>query len=235
MKFIIFVPKFDRATEYSYIWGLEIEAYSREKGHENINLLVADAVKEKLEEAFTKNPDAHLVFYDHGNEDCLWGNNRKHVVDLTNNFILKNKEVFTMACLSSKKLGADSYLRYGTTYWGSYETISFTTDAVEDFGLALNFPIKLRMDGESDWNVIMDKTLIHDNEVIDTMIGHGKIFAAALMRENRDARRVWTDKTPPSDEDSDSTCFWRRLALKLFGRKGWRVPNPHAMINPPRI
>jgi len=224
MKLLFFAPRFDTATQYSYAWAMEVEEYARQKGHENINLLIADAVKENLEKAFKNHPDAALIFYDHGNVDCLYGNDEKHAVDLTNNVILKNREVFTMACLSAKKLGADSYLRYGTIYWGSNKNISFTTDALELFQKALNYPIKLRIDGEADWNNIMGKTIEHDNQIIDEMIGSGKIFAAALQRENRDARRVWTDKTPPPPQESD--CFWRRLWLSLVGQKGWRTPRP---------
>jgi len=226
MKIIFCNPRFDHATQYSYAWCLEVEEYAKDKEHELIILNIEDAVKEKVEQALQNNPSACFCFYDHGNEDCLWGNNDKHVIDLTNNILFRNREVYTMACLSAKRLGADSYLRYKTVYWGSYELISFTTDALEEFQKALNYGIKLRLNGETDWNEIMDKTKIHDTEVIDEMISKGKIFAAALMRENRDARRVWTDKTPPSDEDSNSDCKLRSFLLKVFGQRAWRIPNP---------
>jgi len=228
VKIIFAAPKFDRATEYSYEWCLELQQYARSLGHELVILNIEDAVKEKVEAALTNHPSACFCFYDHGNESCLWGNDDEHIIDLSNNNLFKNRDVYTMACLSAKKLGADSYLRYKTVFWGSYDLISFTTDALPLFKKALNYGMTLRLDGETDWNNIMDKTLLHDDEVIDEMMGQGKFFAAALMLQNRNARRVWTDKTPPNDQPSD--CKFRRLALKLFGQRGWRIPNPLRLL-----
>jgi len=193
------------------------------KGYACIFLNEEDATREKVETALQNNPKALLCHHDHGNEDCIWGQDEK-VVDLDNNQLLKDRECYSMSCLSAKILGADSYRRYATEYWGSWELISFTTDALEEFQRAMNFGIKLRLSGETDWNKIMDKTLEHDQQVIAELISAGKVFAAALLLEDSNARRVWTDKTPPSDEDSQ--CIFRRFALWLLGQRAWRIPNP---------
>lgn len=223
MKIVFCAPKFDAATEYSYAWALELQAYAQQKGHECIILNIQDAIKEKVEDALKNNPAALWCHYDHGNEDCVWGNDERHVIDLTNNSLLQNRECYNMNCLSAKTLGADSYLRYNAIYWGSYEVISFTTDALDEFKRVMNYGFKLRIDGEIDWNIMMEKTLINDNAIIDELISKGKIFAAALLREDRDARRVWTNQTPPPDQPSQ--CTFRRAALKLFGQKAWRIPS----------
>lgn len=234
---IFFAPRFDRATQYSFDWCREVEDYAEAKGETIYMLHEREAVKRELETILVTHPRALFVFFDHGNEDCLWGNDDRHAVDLTNNSLLKKRECYTMACLSSKILGADSYRRYATIYWGSYELISFTTDALAEFKKAMNFGIKMRIDGETDWNKILDETIEHDNQVIDELLAKGKIFAAALLLEDSNARRVWTDKTPPAP--GNSTCSWRRLGLRLFGQKAWRIPSPtaskHTMIEPPRL
>lgn len=215
---------FDQATSYSHSWCLEVEEYAKTKGYDCIILNIADAIKENVEQALNDNPTAILVHYDHGNEDCIWGNDDRHVVDLTNNSLLRSRVAYNMNCLSAKKLGVDSYWRYSTTYWGSWEVISFTTDALNEFEDAMNYGIKLRLDGETDWNVIMDKTKEHDDKIIDELIAKGKVFAAALLAEDSDARRVWTDKTPPPSQDSN--CKYRKILLRIFGPKAWRIPNP---------
>lgn len=226
MKIIFCAPDFDIATSYSAIWCETLIDYADTKPDVVFFALrEKDAIRQKVEDYLNLHPDAIFCFFNHGNEDSLLGNDAKPAIDLNNNSLLKNREVMTMACLSSKMLGADSYLRYGTIYFGSYDVISFTTDAIDEFGEALTFPMELRIDDESDWNSILDKTIMHDNEVIDLMLGRGKVFGAALMRQNRDARRVWTDKTPPSDQPSN--CVFRRLALKLLGKRGWRIPKPN--------
>ena len=221
--FIFIAPEFDAATRYSFQWCQVVEKYAVDKGYDVIILNKDQAVRSRVEEELEAWANACLIHFDHGNEDCIWGQDEK-VIDLNNNVLLKNRECFSMSCLSAKTLGVDSYHRYHTTFWGSWEVISFTTDALDEFMRAMNFGIKLRLDGETDWNLIMEKTVEHDNEVIDELILKGKIFAAALLRQDRDARRVWTDKTPPPDQNSK--CFWRNMLLSLFGNRAWRIKKP---------
>lgn len=219
------MPRFDKATEYSYAWCKAVIDYITSDGKCDVSVAeIENAVKSVVERMLNDFPEAIFCFYDHGNEACLLGNDEQHLIDLTNNKLLKNREVYTMACLSAKELGVDSYHRYHTIFWGSWELISFTTDALEEFERAMNFGIKMRIDGETDWNKIMEATIEHDNKIIDELIGKGKIFAAALLRQDRDARRVWTDKTPPPDQNSK--CFWRNLLLTLFGNRAWRISKP---------
>lgn len=222
MPWLVIRACFDEATEYSFQWSQEIVDLMKENGIEFLDLPKGDAVREKVETILGEYPEMMVIHYDHGNEDCIWGQDEK-VIDLDNNKLLKNRECYSMSCLSAKILGADSYRRYATIYWGSWEIISFTTDALEEFQRAMNFGIKMRLNGETDWNKIMDKTIEHDNQVINELINKGKIFAAALLLEDSNARRVWTDKTPPPPEDSQ--CTFRKIALFLLGQRGWRI-NP---------
>jgi len=221
---IIIRPCFDEPTKFSFEWAQEIVDVMKEKNISHVDLAKEAAIREKVEAILYENPKIHVIHYDHGDVDKIYGNNGEPVIDLKNNSLLKNREAYNMNCLSAKKLGVDSYHRYGTTYWGSWEVISFTTDSLDEFMRAMNFGIKMRIDGETDWNKIMEATIEHDNKIIDELIGKGKIFAAALLREDRDARRVWTDKTPPPDQNSK--CFWRNLLLTLFGTRAWRISKP---------
>ena len=222
-EFIFIAPRFDKATEYSFAWCQAVEKYAIDKGYDVIILNKEQATRTRVEEELRGWPDACLIHYDHGDVDRIYGDGEP-VIDLDNNVLLTKRECFSMSCLSAKTLGVDSYHRYHTTFWGSWEVISFTTDALDEFQRAMNFGIKLRLDGVTDWNIIMEKTLENDNDIIDELIGKGKIFAAALLRQDRDARRVWTDKTPPPDQNSK--CFWRNLLLTLFGNRAWRISKP---------
>lgn len=195
-----------------------------EKNIEFIDLARENAIREIVEQILFGDSDVNVFHYNHGGKSAIYGQDERPVIDLKNNSLLKDREVANMNCLSAKVLGADSYRRYATIYSGFIEVVSFTSDTTDYFQSAMNFPMKLRLDGEIDWNRILDLTIKHDNEIIDELLAKGKIFAAALLLEDSKARRVWTDKTPPPPEDSE--CFFRKIALKIFGDRGWRIPNP---------
>jgi len=223
---LVIRPRFDEATEYSFEWAQEIVDFLEENLIPHIDLAEEKAIKENVEGVLTNDPDLAVIHYDHGSEDAIYGNDGNPVINLANNKLLKNRECFNMNCLSAKVLGVDSYWRYNTVYWGSWEVIAFITtpNALLLFKEALNFPIKRMLGGEEDWNKIMDETKENDDRIIDKMISIGETFAAAVHLSNRGSRRVWTEKTPPDDQESD--CIFRRLALKLLGQKAWRIQRP---------
>jgi hypothetical protein len=222
---LVIRPEFDEATKYSFLWAQKIIDKLIELKIPYIDLKREQAIKILVEEAIIENyPNIGVIHYDHGSEDAIYGNDAEPVIDLTNNFLLEKLEIFNMNCLSAKKLGVDSYWRYDTIFWGSWEEIAFMTSDLDAFERALNFPILMRLSGETDWNKIMDATLENDNKIIDELTANGKVFSAAILVKDRDARRVWTEKTPPPSQESE--CAFRKLALKIFGQKGWRIPNP---------
>jgi hypothetical protein len=221
---LVICPRFDEATEYSYMWAQEIVETLQNLKIPCTVLAETDAVKANVEKVLKENTKINVIHYDHGSEDAIYGNDAQPVIDLTNNKLLANRECFNMNCLSAKTLGADSYLRYATTYWGSIKEITFTTTALEAFQKALNYPILMRLNGETDWNTILDATLENDAKIVTELIENNQVLEAAVLLTDSNSRRVYTDKTPP--EDQDSTCTFRKIALKLFGQKGWRIPNP---------
>lgn len=217
-------PSFDEATKHSFNFAEEIVEYLKEGMFDYLDLPKQDAIKDNSVQVMKQFPTANIIHYDHGSENAIIGNDGEPIIDLTNNSLLKGRECYNMNCLSAKGLGADSYRRYGTIYWGSWKVIAFTTDVVDDFQRAFNFGIIQRLNDEEDWNKILEMTIENDDKIIDEFMVQGKLFAAAIHRENRDARRVWTGKTPPPPKDSD--CIFRSIALKLLGQKGWRIPKP---------
>ena len=217
MKIINCAPRFDEATEYSFEFNRKIVEYARAQGHEVIDLPIEEAVREKVEEALRSDPEAMMVHYDHGGEDRLYGNNHRAVIDLDNVDLLSGRESYNMNCLSAKVLGAEAYKRNCKAYWGNIEVVSFTTDAIEHFEEAFNLGFKFRLQNNT-WEACLSKVKERLNELIDDLIGQGKLMAAWCMRSYRDSLVCYNGGSVPPEPE----CFFRRLAVKLFGPKAWR-------------
>ena len=114
MKDILLIsPKFDFATEVSF----DIYEIAKKELNAKVCLEVEDAVREKFEKSLK---DISLIgFWDHGNKDSLVGNDRNALVDAKNAYLLKDKEIFTLACLSSKELGRLA-VKEGALLWQGY-------------------------------------------------------------------------------------------------------------------
>ena len=217
MKIINCAPRFDDATHYSFEFNRKIVQYAREQGHEVIDLTIEEAVRERVEEALRSDPEAMMVHYDHGGEDRLYGNDHRAVVDLDNVDLLSGRESYNMNCLSAKVLGAEAHRRNCKAYWGNVEVVSFTTDAIEQFEEAFNLGFKLRVQNNS-WEACLSKVKQRLNELIDDLIGQGKFMAAWCIRSYRDSLVCYNGGSLPPEPK----CFFRRLAVKLFGPKAWR-------------
>lgn len=229
--FICVRPRFDTATKYSWEWCQEIVDLLEREGKRYIDLSIADAVRSTVEAALKANPDAMLLHYDHGGEDCLYGNDAKPAIDLANNKLLKNRVSYNMNCSSAKRLGADSTLRYDTIYWGYMDVVSFTTDATNEFKEAFNYGFKLFLQIGGDWAVVLRLTKEKMTEIIDGLIKKGKVFAATHLRRDRDILVCYTPENPP-EPPPPSDCPIRGALIFLFGLAAWKIP-PHSLI--PRI
>lgn len=220
MKIIFVAPRFDQATGFSFKWCKEIEDYAKQKGEDVILLNVEDAVREKVEKVLSENPAVMFVHYNHGNEDRIYGNDERPVIDMDNYNLLKNRECYNMNCLSAKVLGKGAYLHYHATYWGYVESFAFTTDSLEEFKEAANYGFKLRVDGETNWGVILKKAKEKFTELIDGLIASGRVFAASLLRDDRDALHCWSDDAEqPDSNPPPPTCPVSRFIQKYFGYK----------------
>jgi hypothetical protein len=220
--YIVVRPRFDTATEYSYEWCQQIIDHLKEKGLPYIELAERDAVRKKVEEALTQNPNAMLIHYDHGDQDRLIGNDGRPVVDLQNVSLLSSRQAYNMNCLSAKILGVEAHNKKCTAYWGYTQVFSFTTDALDTFKTFANCGFFLYMETRS-WKEALSKAKELGKQLVNKLIQEGKIIASSCMSADVDALVCWNTETPTIP------CRFRALAVKLFGALGWKLTRKHAL------
>ena len=185
MKAILVRPRFDSATEHTFAFAEAILEQCRQAGIDVVELAEDEAVKSRVEEELRKGVDL-CIFYDHGSEGALIGQDEEPAVDLKNCLLLAEKEVYTLACLSAKELGAEIW-RQGGKYWGYTEVVGFTTDALPEFGQAFNCGFcYLFIDGEAHQAALDLAKTTFDQLAMD-LLSQGKIAAAIFMRQNKES------------------------------------------------
>lgn len=230
MTSLVVAPKFDPATEYSHAWAMRL---LYEDGFKTDYLLDEfGATKDSFDVNWPiLDPDV-LIFYDHGNETGLIANPEEgsdrieHLLHISKVHKLKNKAVFAMACLSAKEFGLEAYKAGCNEYWGAVESIGFTPADEEMFGEVFNLGVVKRFqDGLSikDTLKVMEEKF---NENIDKATNP---FTKTWLRKDRDMWRCWSDETPPTEEETK--CFFRKLAVRYFGHRGWKIPSLYTLLN----
>ncbi|MEM2281661.1 MAG: hypothetical protein QXZ68_06720 [Candidatus Bathyarchaeia archaeon] len=214
---VLVAPKFDEATSYSYEWSREVSLRLKDKGYVVIDLSGRTVSRREVEEALRMNPDI-FIFYNHGSEDCLWGSKTEKVVDLENAKLLCDREVYTCACLSAKKLGVKAYAEDCLVYWGYTDVFAFTTEALDEFKQFANVGIIARLEGRSCREAYEQAKALAE-KLAAKLVSEGKYVSAVLIKHDADVLVCYTEENPP-----ESRCVFRRLAIKLFGaKKGWRL------------
>jgi len=217
LKALLVRPRFDDATEHTFAFAGDILEKCRQAGIEVVELAESEAVREKVEEQLRKGVDV-FIFYDHGDEDALIGQDEKPVIDLSNCHFLKEKETYTLACLSAKKLGVEVWRR-GGKYWGYTEVVGFTTDSLKEFQEAFNCGFcYLFLEGETH-QAALDRARETFDRLAEELVSQGKIMAAIFMRQNRDSLVSYNAHGP--EEGNGSGCLLALLKLpwgllKLF-------------------
>jgi hypothetical protein len=127
---LLIAPKFDRATEISF----NIYKSAKEKlGEKNfVYLEEKDATRENFEN-YIQDCES-IAFWDHGNATYLVDQNKNHLIDLDNLTLLKNKEIWTVACLSGQELGPKA-VDIGAKLWQGYDEPVSVTDQTPFFDL----------------------------------------------------------------------------------------------------
>jgi len=216
MKVLAVAPCFDEASQYSFTWYTRLRDAVKDKV--TLQELLRDtAVRNAFEsnvEAFR--PDV-IVFYNHGSEDCLCAQGGQDcVLDSRNVDKVSGKIVYTMACLSARKLGAQAYAR-GCVYVGYVEEFVFTVDEEALFGQAANSGFIAYVNDEKDWAKVK------------------QIMVEAFNRAMEQAKDPWAKMWLQWDRDAlciyalgvdtpESKCIFRKLAIKIFGPKiGWKL------------
>jgi len=221
MSCILVRPEFDTATYYTYRWAEKVK-----KLFPCIDLPKEKATRDQVETVLRNYPRDMLVFFDHGNKDCLVSQDRKCVINFDNVELLANREVYTLACLSAKSLGIEAHKKGCLAYWGYTDVVSFTTDALDEFEKAFLHGLKLYRKGHS-WKECLEKTKEFFTELVNKLVSVGKYMAAVCMENNRDILVCYTKEEAPEQ------CPFRRFVVWLLGPKlGYRIPNLRELLRP---
>jgi hypothetical protein len=200
LKAILVRPRFDSATEHTFDFAEDILKQCREAGIDVVELAEDEAVKSKVEEELRKGTDL-LIFYDHGSEDALVGQDEQPVVDLKNCYLLAEKEVYTLACLSAKELGVEIW-NQGGKYWGYTEVVGFTTDALKEFKEAFNCGFCFLFIEGNAHQAALDRAKATFDQLAMDLLSQGKIMAAVLMRQNRENLVAYNANKPEGGNGS---------------------------------
>lgn len=217
MKAILIRPSFDDATNYTLSFAEEILEWCRQAKIDVVELAKGEAVRERVEEQLRKGADV-FIFYDHGDEDALIGQDERPVIDLSNCHWLADKETYTLACLSARKLGAEIW-RQGGKYWGYTEVVGFTTDALKEFKESFNCGFMYIFIEGTPHEDAFDKARETFDRLASELVSQGKIMAAIYMRKNRESLVAYDGHGPEENGGgSGSGCLLGLLgaALDIF-------------------
>jgi hypothetical protein len=194
---LLIAPKFDRATEISF----NIYKSAKEKlGEKNfVYLEEKNATRENFED-YIKDCES-IAFWDHGNATYLVDQNKNHLIDLDNLTLLRNKEVWTVACLSGRELGPKA-INAGARLWQGYDETVSVTDQVPFFDMfenSLNKGYLLRKlynynfkDCEKGQREAFKKNI----ELCESMPNNSGLFFAALLSANLKHLKYFTSRKP---------------------------------------
>ena len=230
LAFIVARPSFDEASEYSHVFCQELIDLMKKAGTECLDFSKVDATPEKLEAILEAMPrdQAHFIFYNHGSEEGLVSQDGKtYIIHKGNLYLLKGKIVYTLACSwgadggwQAKREGAIAVHCYG-------QIVGFMTSALEDFQESFNYGFKLlygkmQQGLEPNFEGVLKKEKEKFTELSDKLMSEGNFLGAMWMNRNGASVRWYNGKSEPPP----SKCFFRRLAVKIFGSEiGWNLWN----------
>ena len=200
-EIIVFAPKFDTATEYSFEWGKNLIGKFSE---EITTLLETDATQRNFLKAISEHDI--FIFFDHGIDDGLIDQNKRKFIYVGNAGILKNKRVYAMACLSAKELGVKAYHEGCLEYWGATDAITFTIDDAHLFG-------EVYVDGAyarfGEGKPIKEVYQSMKDHFISQKAKTNNPWTKIWLQKDRDMWVVWYDEDAPEPERPKP--WWVRL------------------------
>ena len=224
LKAIGAAPKFDNATEYSFPWYKQEISYLLDTLGQwdltdsfEIGMAVSTYVHAALRE---KKPDL-FIFYDHGNENHLIGNNHQSLMNASNLHLLKNCSVYTMCCLAAKVLGVKAIHQGTLEWWGYTENYTFTYDAIKEHGDISGYGLRTaHIKGLALKNVVEEaRQYFYDKA--DELRANGKTIAAAVIVRNAQALVCWhSGNVPDLPEEKgiiEQIIAWIKWLLSLIG------------------
>lgn len=209
--YLMIRPSFDDPTFYSFQFAQEIVGWVKEKNWSLVDLQKDEAVRQKVEIKVKEEKPKVVIFYNHGEESALIGNDSTPVIDLKNVGILEGIQcLYCLACLSGKSLGVEVWRR-GTEAWMYTEVVSFTTDSLPEFQTAFNCGFFYRfIEGDSRQSTLNRAKETFTRLALE-LVDAGKTFAAICMREDGDAL-VYLDAHKPEEEEKEG-CLLALLKL----------------------
>jgi len=211
MKSLVIRPRFDDVTGYSYSWAEDTVSILRPKG-EVCDLGGGVVARGTVHESIGRDDPFCVVHYDHGEEEAWMGGPDERVITTEDAPLLSGRVVYTMNCLSAKKLGAEAWKKKAIVYVGYAEVFAFMPEEEDLFRQAASHGLYLNMsEGVQDWSTIKAKMVAK----YDEMIGQAKSYWTQIwLTHDRDALRVIADGV----DEPTAECPVSRTIEFLFGR-----------------
>jgi hypothetical protein len=206
-------PCWDEPTQYSFKW---INSLLNQLNVEYTPLFKDDATRENFEREAEKHD--LIVFYNHGSSSGLYAQKgTSYVIDKNNDHLLKDKVIFTLACLWCSDGGIDAWRKGAKVVWGYTSEFGFTLTDEDLFEGCANIGLILVVKEGKTW----DEALKLAKQKFNEAIGKAKDpWSVIWLRHDRDALVCYTESSPPQT----SKCLLRRTLIKLLGpEKAWKI------------
>jgi len=187
-------------TRSTYPWASLIKEQFEAQGWQVCDLGENLAITTQVESALQTVDSTIFVFYGHGSEDYMEGQNGEPLIHLDNVNLLTDKIVYTVACWTAKMLGKTAE-RFVRCYCGYDNKVILILDKfyLEKLGECVNVGLFEMLEGGT-MEQARQRILMEYDRWIDYFTGEGNegpssVLFAEYLRHNRDALRLLGDTT----------------------------------------
>lgn len=188
------------STKFSYEWADTIKQQLQQNGWQVIDLSGKNANKPQVAQALQDINHALVIFYGHGEETCMIAQNKESLIDLDNLHLLKNKQVYVMACLTAKELGKKATDNIAQCYLGYEQDVYINKRHPKPFGESVNKGLLDMLNNPNHTFEQARQAIIAEYNHWITHFTEGEgtnnfttINVAANLRYNRDGLRLLGD------------------------------------------
>ena len=194
------LPSIDDSTQISYLWAEAVKRRFEENNWCVIDVAIDNAVRVNVEEYLQNSGSIVFLFYGHGEEDRMIGQDGNALIDLDNCHTLKDQKVHVVACWTAEVLGRESkgvvryYLGYERQIFIGAETYAPYWEKCVNKGI-------LAMLDSSDCSI--EQARQHTVDEYEHWIEHlsigtegspNDVIFAAVLRHNCDALALFGDR-----------------------------------------
>jgi|GEM_PF-1404996 len=224
MQAIFTRPKFDEASNFSFLWMERLINTVKDKLESYVDLPADEATRKNVEKALYQNPEADFCYYDHGSSSGLAAQGgMEYCIDDGNVELLKGRICYSMACLWLSGNGAKAYTAGAKVVVGYVKEFAFTVEDEMLFCTAANSGYIAHVEGERDWAKVKAVMIEAFNKAISET---DNPWSKTWLTWNRDNLRIYA----PGVDVPETKCIFRKVAIWLLGpRLGWRISRTHAM------